>query len=540
MATLDDDDLLLDGEEQARPPTKQTRALGRKQCATHWLPEPVDERGVLAAGSWDDAENIVALWTVALTRDDGGADVAMLDEPDDAEDEPLATAPHEGCVLDMAAGGAPGTPTLLFTGSGAGGVSCFAVEGGCALAPRWRERAEAHRQSAVHGVCFDAETHQLAAASDDGALALLDVHEGRRTRELPTHETALLDVCCQQPKTVVAAGSRLQLYDVRAGGATAQLVAAVGTAVHRAPQLLCVAAHPQRTHMLAAGTSDGDVLLWDTRRADKGAMGRLEQALRPPSPHTPPTLALSLSFLSPLLPLLFPSSSPRPPQSCLLSLPAMCLPLPSLLTRPLPMRYVCLPPRPAPSPPSTARACEQAHSLYGRNQQRVGADVLGVQFCQTAYGELLSCARQRSKRVAVRLDARPFLPFLPSGRGRGASPRLARWRAPPSPAAQKGRSAPAVAGVPCRLHLHPSASCVVWRAHSRLPLFSQVRRRRLGAVLVRARGRRARAAPPRLVAHADQLDAPLLARHARRRLRRGDPHLHRHAALRGGASDSGR
>ena len=306
MATLDDDDLLLDGEEQARPPTKQTRALGRKQCATHWLPEPVDERGVLAAGSWDDAENIVALWTVALTRDDGGADVAMLDEPDDAEDEPLATAPHEGCVLDMAVGGAPGTPTLLFTGSGAGGVSCFAVEGGCALAPRWRERAEAHRQSAVHGVCFDAETHQLAAASDDGALALLDVHEGRRTRELPTHETALLDVCCQQPKTVVAAGSRLQLYDVRAGGATAQLVAAVGTAVHRAPQLLCVAAHPQRTHMLAAGTSDGDVLLWDTRRADKGAMGRLEQALGPlPSP-LPPSLSPSPFSLRSCL-----SSSPR-------------------------------------------------------------------------------------------------------------------------------------------------------------------------------------------------------------------------------------
>ena len=45
--------------------------------------------------------------------------------------------------------------------------------------------------------------------------------------------------------------------------------------------------------MLAAGTSDGDVLLWDTRRADKGAMGRLEQARAPA-----PSLFLS-SFLSP-------------------------------------------------------------------------------------------------------------------------------------------------------------------------------------------------------------------------------------------------
>ena len=44
-----------------------------------------------------------------------------------------------------------------------------------------------------------------------------------------------------------------------------------------------MAAHPQRTHMLAAGTTDGAILLWDTRRADKGAMGRLELVAPPPA-----------------------------------------------------------------------------------------------------------------------------------------------------------------------------------------------------------------------------------------------------------------
>ena len=91
---LDDDFLAMD-DETASPPLKQTRSLGRKQCAAHWLPELVDEQGVLAAGSWDDAENVVALWSVRLAQEanEGGEDEAMLDA---SADDPLCTVPHEG------------------------------------------------------------------------------------------------------------------------------------------------------------------------------------------------------------------------------------------------------------------------------------------------------------------------------------------------------------------------------------------------------------------------------------------------------------
>ena len=41
---LDDDFLAMD-DETASPPLKQTRSLGRKQCAAHWLPELVEEQG---------------------------------------------------------------------------------------------------------------------------------------------------------------------------------------------------------------------------------------------------------------------------------------------------------------------------------------------------------------------------------------------------------------------------------------------------------------------------------------------------------------
>ena len=166
---LDDDFLAMD-DETASPPLKQTRSLGRKQCAAHWLPELVDEQGVLAAGSWDDAENVVALWSVRLAQEanEGGEDEAMLDA---SADEPLCTVPHEGCVLDLATGCAPGLPPLLFTGSGAGGVACYAVRDGRSLTPHWREGAAAHRHTAVHAVGYDAETRMVAAACEDGAAA---------------------------------------------------------------------------------------------------------------------------------------------------------------------------------------------------------------------------------------------------------------------------------------------------------------------------------------------------------------------------------
>ena len=53
----------------------------------------MEEQGVLAAGSWDDAENVVALWSVRLAQEanEGGEDEAMLDA---SADEPLCTVPH--------------------------------------------------------------------------------------------------------------------------------------------------------------------------------------------------------------------------------------------------------------------------------------------------------------------------------------------------------------------------------------------------------------------------------------------------------------
>ena len=164
-----------------------------------------------------------------------------------------------------------------------------------------------------------------------GTLALLDAtREGQRTVELDTREAALLALCWHAPQTVVCAGSCLQSWDLRSGAPGVRFEAEVGMAVHCAPQLHCVAAHPQRSHLLAAGASDGSIYLWDARRAGGG-----------PARHLP-----------------------------------------------------------------------QAHAQFKRapGARRVGADVLGLQFGQTAYGELMSCGSDGSVQAWTGIESEAAAP----------------------------------------------------------------------------------------------------------------------------------
>ena len=63
---IEDDDLAVEEAASAI----QTRCLGRKQSTACWLPElrpdVAADAGVVCAGTWDEAENELALWSVVL------------------------------------------------------------------------------------------------------------------------------------------------------------------------------------------------------------------------------------------------------------------------------------------------------------------------------------------------------------------------------------------------------------------------------------------------------------------------------------------
>ena len=268
MLGLDDDDLVLAEQEELAAPLAQTPSLGLKQSAVRWLPGAASADGAIAAaGSWDEYENggedQVALWSV---RFEPGAEDAM--EAAEAEAVRIVcSSPHSGCVLGLAVA-ATAAGAAVFTASGAGGAACYSVEGGgAALSARWSEGTDAHAGVAALGVCWNEHLGRLALVSEDGRLALIEAERAKRSLCVQSDEPSLGAVCWPSAHVAATAASCVLLWDVRqpAPAPSLRLACADGVPAHLAPQLHAVGVHSQRADMFAAGSSGGEVYVWDAR-----------------------------------------------------------------------------------------------------------------------------------------------------------------------------------------------------------------------------------------------------------------------------------
>ena len=275
---LADTDLDLDLEEEKPAlPFLQTQSLGSKQSTVRWLPKEVGSgvEAVAAAGSADERVCKVALWGVSFDVQAADDDDAMGREDDALPSaQQLCAADHDGCVLDASVG--EGQPTTLFTASGAGGVSCYAVKGLGGDVPelslKWRE--DGHSALATLGVACHEARGWVASVGEDGVVALLDAERGAATRRVKTDEPALYDVSwlAGGDATAVTAGGKLSLWDMRTDSRRPCLALRpeAGAPEHLGAQLQCVASDGGLGSLLAAGSSDGAIYLWDVRMGDKG------------------------------------------------------------------------------------------------------------------------------------------------------------------------------------------------------------------------------------------------------------------------------
>ena len=217
--------------------------------------------------AWDEAENELALWSVVLR---GG---------------PPAAAPRWRWRRRRAA-----RPQRLCGAAHGGGD----VLGLCAAAPRGRRRhlrllgLERRRRAlprrAVGGERGGAPPARTAASS--GCLrrelgrrragARGGGRRGRTARARRERRDARDAAGARggAPRRVLGAaegvftvGSRLLQWDVRTRAPPVALAAEPNKGPHEAPQLQCVASHPQKPQIVAAGSSEGAVYVWDVRAA---------------------------------------------------------------------------------------------------------------------------------------------------------------------------------------------------------------------------------------------------------------------------------
>ncbi len=256
------------------PPVAQTPSLGRKQSAVRWLPgKPHPEAGALAlAGSWDEPENELAAWRVRLDSAPADDALAMDDDAEERGPQRVGAAPHDGCVLGLAVAG-----TLAFTASGAGGVSCYAIEadedeavgGEVALRHQWRGGTPQDALATL-GVASSGNGAEVAAVGEDGGLVLLTAERGAEKWRTQSREPTLYAVGWWDESTLVVGGTVVSLWDVRARGGprpSLTLAPTAGAQMHLAAPLVCVSAEPEVPRRLAAGAADGTLSVWDVRAA---------------------------------------------------------------------------------------------------------------------------------------------------------------------------------------------------------------------------------------------------------------------------------
>jgi WD40 repeat protein len=277
MIHLDDDELYVEEEPTSRFVTA-TRSLGRKQSAVRWLPECAAGSGVVAAGTWDDPENTLSLWSVQLERDEeemDGMDETLL-EP---TTRMISSVSHPGCVLGLAAGGGrTGDAPVVLTAGGDGALSCFSASalgsGSAELELRREWSLAAGGGEALLGVDTSADACSVACVGERANLAIHDTEGGAERARAQSEESCLFSVQWVSPHQLLTAGAHVLLWDVRAKPKpVVSFIPRFGAAMHAAPQLLSAASHPHQPHRLAAGATDGSIYLWDMRAAAPLALG---------------------------------------------------------------------------------------------------------------------------------------------------------------------------------------------------------------------------------------------------------------------------
>ena len=259
------------------PPVAQTASIGMKQSTIRWLPlEPTSFGALVLSGTWDEPQNELSAWSVRLDKEPASS--LMQDaEDEEVETNPrqVGSAPHEGCVLDLAVSEQSNRATLVaYTASGAGGVSCYSVlpdeEGrSVALERRWHGVSPANGAPTL-GVAVKGDS--VAAVDEDGGVTLARAESGQEKWRVESSEAALYASRWWDPSTLAVAGAVVSLWDVRAPPRVpcATLAPAGASASAAGPALLCMSVDPRPPNRLAAGSAEGAVHVWDVRA---GAMG---------------------------------------------------------------------------------------------------------------------------------------------------------------------------------------------------------------------------------------------------------------------------
>ncbi|KAJ2365309.1 hypothetical protein IW150_006248 [Coemansia sp. RSA 2607] len=251
----------------------QAQPTARKITAISWLPPAAgtsysDATPRFIAGTSGKTKELV-LWTThnpdfPSPSTENSTDLAHF----------VSKTPHTHSVQAIAAVSAE----LLLTGSSTGVLATYkiigdAMERGAEVQVHGERGAEA----VCTGVAVQSDGTQVASCGEDGRLVFATVDRLDAPQSISADSGSLTSLCWPTPTQVAVAtrNGQAKLFDTRESQPSAVFYNPSSCA-----SLESIAAHPSQPFLLATGSDDGAVVLWDVRnpRAPKNELFGVHRA----------------------------------------------------------------------------------------------------------------------------------------------------------------------------------------------------------------------------------------------------------------------
>ncbi|XP_032263566.1 nucleoporin Nup43 isoform X2 [Phoca vitulina] len=215
--------------------------VSQKISKTRWRPVPpgsLQTADTFAAGSWDNEENYVSLWSIG---DFGNLD---SDGGFEGDHQLLCDIRHHGDVMDLQTLSVSQQWTAAHYHTGPGSPSCGSAP-------------------CTGVVCSNPE---IVTVGEDGRINLFRVDHKEAVRTIDNADSSTLHAVTflRTPEilTVNSIG-QLKIWDFRKqGNEPSQILSLTGDRV----PLHCVDRHPNQQHVVATGGQDGMLSIWDVRQ----------------------------------------------------------------------------------------------------------------------------------------------------------------------------------------------------------------------------------------------------------------------------------
>lgn len=245
---------------------KKIKFVSQKISKIRWRPrtkQSVQPSNTFATGSWDDEENKLCLWRqepLAGGNNRDPEEEAILREP-----ELLCETRHPGDVSDLCFI----TADHIATASSRGSVLLYRHQSATQRVEAVQEWAELHNSGGRSCPCTCLAVYSqdcLLSGGEDGRLALLSPGQAAPVRVLDKADSCTINALTflkQSEVLTVNSFGQLKLFDFRQNSDDpAQIFSSADD--HWA--YLCVDKHPGQLHIVATGSQDGVLTIWDLRQ----------------------------------------------------------------------------------------------------------------------------------------------------------------------------------------------------------------------------------------------------------------------------------